>query len=224
MESTPPPISSPVGSTPPSVLALDLDPERKVWWAKAVILGLAFTALVGLAGYVVGVRLTQPPTSAVDEGFLADMTSHHDQAVELAMLQLANGSDVTTRGFAEEVLLLQRWELGLMYAYQAERGAVQPEYSIDRPTMAWMDHELPLQQMPGMASEEQIARLSQATGRDADVLFLQLMQEHHRGGVHMASYAAEHARDPKVRELAARMARNQATEINEYQTEIDRLS
>jgi uncharacterized protein (DUF305 family) len=41
------------------------------------------------------------------------------------------------------------------------------------------------------------------------------MEDHHRGAVHMASYAAEHADDEDVRRLAARIARNQELEIEE---------
>jgi uncharacterized protein (DUF305 family) len=48
-------------------------------------------------------------------------------------------------------------------------------------------------------------------------LFLTLMIDHHRGGVHMASYAAEHAGDEDVRQLAARIARNQEMEIEELE-------
>lgn len=58
---------------------------------------------------------------------------------------------------------------------------------------------------------------------DADALFLELMAEHHRGGIHMADYAADNASDPGARALAARMARNQAIEVNEYARTAERL-
>ncbi|MFP5580295.1 MAG: DUF305 domain-containing protein, partial [Acidimicrobiia bacterium] len=44
-----------------------------------------------------------------------------------------------------------------------------------------------------------------------------LLEDHHRGGVSMAAAAAEQATDSWVRELAGRMARNQAIEVNEMQ-------
>lgn len=44
---------------------------------------------------------------------------------------------------------------------------------------------------------------------------LSLMQDHHRGAVQIADYAAKNAKSAWVRELAARMARNQRIEINE---------
>ena len=50
------------------------------------------------------------------------------------------------------------------------------------------------------------------------------MGEHHLGGVHMAEYAAEHGSDPQIRELAARMARNQRIEAKEYEAQLQRLA
>ncbi len=191
--------------------------------AKWAVLGLAMVFLVGAAGYFVGVRTASPPTSAVDEGFLQDMSDHHDQAVRIAQAELTHGSDPVVRDFAMEVLLFQRRELGIMQTYQQERGILAADYDPERLTMAWMDMPRPLSAMNGMATPEQLADLDAARGVDADKLFLQLMMEHHRGGVHMATYAADHAADQKIVVLAQRMARNQAAEIDEYQVVLDRL-
>ena len=74
---------------------------------------------------------------------------------------------------------------------------------------------IPVDEMPGLASEAELAALREASGEAADALFVALMQDHHRAGVAMAEAAAERASDPWVRELAERMARNHAIEINE---------
>lgn len=71
--------------------------------------------------------------------------------------------------------------------------------------------------MPGLASDAELKALREAEGAKADALFMALMQDHDRGGVSMAAAAAEQASNPWVRELANRMARNQAIEINEMQ-------
>lgn len=191
--------------------------------AKIVVLALALAFFVGAAGYFVGVRTAGPPTSAVDEGFLQDMSDHHDQAVEMALLGIARATDPTVRHFATEVLIFQRRELGLLQAYQQERDITPAVYDPDRTTMAWMDMSRPLSEMNGMASPEQLDQLAAATGTEFDQLFLELMQNHHRGGIHMAEYAEANAADPKIRTLAGQMARNQAAEVNEYQLSIDRL-
>ena len=77
--------------------------------------------------------------------------------------------------------------------------------------------------MPGLATAEQMQALRDATGADADALFLELMSEHHRGGVHMAAYAAAHAKDADVRALATVMARNQRIDIEEFRQTAERF-
>jgi uncharacterized protein (DUF305 family) len=190
---------------------------------KVVVLGVALAFLVGAAGYFVGARNSGPPSNAVDEGFLQDMSDHHDQAVTIALLGAQRATDPVVRKFATEVLLFQRRELGLMQAYQQERGIMPAEYDLDRTTMAWMDMPRPLATMNGMATQEQLDELEAASGTEFDRLFLELMQTHHIGGVHMAEYAATDAADPKIRTLADRMAKNQAAEAREYQVVLDRL-
>jgi Domain of unknown function (DUF305) len=58
--------------------------------------------------------------------------------------------------------------------------------------MAWMPPDLPDMGdvggdglMPGMAKADEMTRLRGATGKDLDILFLQLMIKYHLGGSHM---------------------------------------
>lgn len=154
-----------------------------------------------------------PGADSVDVGFYRDMTVHHDQGILLASIEIRNGSNATVKGFANEILLSQRWELGRMYQQLTNWGASPAPTDT---AMAWMGMPVPTGLMTGLATDVQIQALRDATGSKADELFLELMAEHHRGAVHMAAYAAQHAEDADVRELAAVMARNQAVEINEF--------
>jgi uncharacterized protein (DUF305 family) len=88
--------------------------------------------------------------------------------------------------------------------------------------MAWMDQPVPLERMPGMATEAQLDELHAATGPAADALFVQLMTAHHEGGIHMADEAAENARRTDVRSLAERMAANQRGEIVDLRDALER--
>jgi len=76
-----------------------------------------------------------------------------------------------------------------------------------------MDQPVPLERMPGMATEAQMDELQAATGPEADALFVELMTAHHEGGIHMADFAAENGDRRDVRSLAERMAANQRGEI-----------
>jgi uncharacterized protein (DUF305 family) len=190
-------------------------------WAQALVLAVAVGFLGVTLGLFIWGRDTSPGSDSVDVGFLQDMISHHEQALQMATLELANGSDPTVLEFAREVLLFQSMEIGsmdrLLDTYNASRG--DPE----RDAMTWMDMSTPVDQMPGMATEEQMDALRAARGTESDTLFLELMAEHHRGGIHMAQYAAENADTSDVRELAEAYAYNQSIEINEYASLARRL-
>ena len=153
--------------------------------------------------------------SAVDVGFLQDMIDHHDQAVQMALIELSNGSSSVPRNFAGDVIASQRYEIGLMDArlqdWNVTRGAPT------RDVMTWMGMRVAHQDMPGLASRASIDALGRAMGSDADALFFRLMIEHHKGGIHMADYAAAHAHDGRVRDLAKRMSQTQSLEIGEMQ-------
>jgi uncharacterized protein (DUF305 family) len=183
---------------------------------RAVVAVLACSFLAGAVGYLIGVREQETPSNAVDVGFLTDMSDHHDQAVTMALSVYNRTTDPTIRSFAQDVLLFQRSDLGRMAAYLDDHGVARPDWDPERPAMQWMGMATPAGRMTGMASDDQLAALDDATGRDLDLMFLDLMTVHHRGGVEMAEYAAQHAADPRVRELAGRIAGLQAGEIEEY--------
>jgi uncharacterized protein (DUF305 family) len=195
---------------------VDVDDEGFVSglsWPRVAVLGAALLFFGFAVATFVG-RDRPPAADSVDVGFYQDMISHHDQALRMASLELTNGSDPVVRGFAQEVLTFQSYELGVMERTLAEWGYSRADRSDT--AMGWMGMPTPVDRMPGMATEDQIDRLADSHGRDADALFLELMADHHAGGLHMSETAGSEARFDHVRELADRMTRNQSIEINEY--------
>jgi uncharacterized protein (DUF305 family) len=190
------------------------EPSRWVRIAPAVIAVVALCALSGAIGFVVGSG-RPPGRGSVDVGFLLDMSVHHEQGTALANLDLINGETEDVQVYAREVLRDQSYEIGLMQFQLAEWGFAREDAGPR--AMTWMGMDLPLAQMSGMAGEEQLELLRAARGRAADSLFLQLMEAHHQGAIHMASYAADHADDEDVRRLAARIEHNQQLEIEELE-------
>lgn len=188
-------------------------------WAKLVSLIAAFMFLGGAIGYFIATPRA-PGDDSVEIGFYQDMITHHDQAIQMALMELANGEDPVVLGFAREVIIFQRYEIGRMDQSLFEWGVLGPRPDT---AMEWMDMPVPATGMPGMANDDQLAALEAARGAEADALFLDLMAEHHRGGVHMATYAMENASDEGVAELARLMRRNQSIEINEYRSTAERL-
>ena len=188
-----------------------------------VLLPVALLFLAGSIGWALGAP-DRPGRGSVEVGFAHDMISHHDQAVEMSVAELQSGVEPLARHFAQEVIISQRYEIGVMTAWLQGWG----HDPADRPAtaMAWMRHSgghdmssmagpVTPETMPGMASPDEMAALRQSAGRDTDARFLRLMKAHHEGGVTMAEDAAANAGDPQVRYLAGRMAKTQRTEINE---------
>ncbi|MCU1455123.1 MAG: hypothetical protein JWN46_3269 [Acidimicrobiales bacterium] len=182
---------------------------------RVVVLIVAFVFLAGAVGFTVGHRqAARDPLSAVDVGFLRDMSYHHEQAVQMSLLLLGKpGIDTNLRSFAQEVLLDQRYEAGIM---QATLDRFGHDTRVGSRVMAWMGPALAPDQMPGLASPAEMARLRSATGGTASSLWIALMSRHHLGGIHMADFAARRGHDARVRNLALAMAKNQRSEIVDF--------
>ncbi len=195
--------------------AAPAEPPGPSRWTRVLPVVVAVVALCALAGTLGFVAATErhPGRGSTDVGFLLDMAVHHEQATAMANLELINGETEGVQVYAREVLRDQSYDLGLMQAQLAEWGFTR-EQAGPR-AMGWMDMDVALREMPGMATDEEVEGLRSAQGRNADERFLMLLEDHHQGAVHMASYAEEHAEDEDVRRLAARIARNQALEIEE---------
>lgn len=180
----------------------------------------ALVFLAASAGYGVG-RDRHPGDGSADVGFLQDMILHHEQAVRISSTAVTEATEPVVRQFAREVLIFQQYEIGLMEGYL--RRWHRPRVPDRDTVMAWMGHEVPAAQMPGLATDDRLEALERAEGRDVDAAFLRLMIVHHEGGVHMAEAAVQRVGDKVVRELAQKMATNQRIEITEYRSTAERL-
>jgi uncharacterized protein (DUF305 family) len=184
----------------------------------AVVLVVTVVLSVGLLGSVVGAALAgddPPGEHSVDVGFARDMGIHHGQGVELAELARDRTDDEEIRRLAADIALTQHGQIGQMRGWLDTWG--RPPSSVE-PPMEWMGHAAG-EPMPGLASDEEVAALTAATGVEADTLFLELMIRHHQGGLHMAQAAAGTAREPYVRALATGMVESQTAEIG-YMTDL----
>ncbi len=159
----------------------------------------------------------------VDIGFCTDMTVHHVQALDMCERVIGQDTGGPVQAAATEVLRNQSIEVGMMRAWLADWGAstVTPET-----VMSWMDmdHEhmtadgIPLADMPGYATPEQLTALIVADGRHKGRLWLELMRAHHVGGVAMAESAMRLASEKKVVRLATNQIAAQTYEISVYDT------
>ena len=189
--------------------------------AVLVAVGALFGA--GVLGHTLAGGST-PGENSAEAGFARDMQAHHLQAVEMASIIHGKADDETLRTVAYDMLTTQLHQVGQMFAWLDTWG-LSPTGS--EAPMAWMsrvdghDHgEGPGGQMlleegriPGMATEEELARLRAATGVEAETLFLELMIDHHTGGLPMAEAVLAASDRPEVVRMARGMIRAQASEI-----------
>jgi uncharacterized protein (DUF305 family) len=158
-----------------------------------------------------------PAEDSVAVGFSRDMAVHHQQAVEMSLAVLRDGASPQVRTLAYDIANTQATQRGMMLGWLQTWGRTATSSG---PAMRWMDMPAPSAAdrragvlMPGMAGRTDMARLSAAHGRQADLLYLRLMISHHRGGVHMAEAVTADGTPQTVVRLAQGMVRGQRAEI-----------
>ncbi|WP_020123219.1 DUF305 domain-containing protein [Streptomyces canus] len=158
-----------------------------------------------------------PAEDSVAVGFSRDMAVHHQQAVEMSLAVLRDGASPQVRTLAYDIANTQATQRGMMLGWLQTWGRTATSSG---PAMLWMDMPAPSAAdrragvlMPGMADRTDMARLSAAHGRQADLLYLRLMIIHHRGGVHMAEAVTANGTPQTVHRLAQGMVRGQRAEI-----------
>ena len=182
---------------------------------KLLLASAAVMLFVGGIALGFGLREDSVPSEdSAEVGFARDMSLHHSQAVEMATLLYDRTEDDDLRFLAYDILTTQQAQIGMMRGW-LDIWQHWPNGS--EPAMTWMG--MPTEgMMPGMATSDEIDQLRDASGREADVLFMQLMIPHHESGVTMANAALVFAEAPAVKGLALKMAQAQAYEIEYMQT------
>lgn len=124
------------------------------------------------------------PHSEADTHFMTGMIPHHAQAVRMSALAPSRTTNNDILLLAERITASQKDEIALMRRWLRERGEPVPPADATHMTMqhGGMTHDM---LMPGMLSEEQMAELAAARGREFDRLFLRFMIAHHEGAITM---------------------------------------
>ncbi|WP_416967010.1 DUF305 domain-containing protein [Streptomyces sp. 4F14] len=188
-----------------------------------ILTGAAVTALLAAGGitYAVaqdngaGRTLSVPAADSADAGFARDMAVHHQQAVEMSYIVRDRTSDEEVRRLAYDIAQTQANQRGMLIGWLDLWGL--PKVSSQEP-MTWMgmgnmasgkDGAL----MPGMATNSELDKLRSLSGKQAEVFFLQLMTDHHKGGVHMAEGCVSKCTVGVEKRLAQGMVAAQESEI-----------
>lgn len=202
-------------------------------WVVAVCITLGAVLLLAVGAGLRPILIPAAPSESgsvqltpTEIGFAQDMSTHHEQAI----FMVHNLGDDVAPEIAElgrKIESAQLMEIGTMRGWLT---LFDEQWTSTTP-MAWMHPQAagsghshtggvntvsaPVSSapMPGMATWTEINALGAASGRDAEILFLQLMARHHEGGIEMGSAALEADLSDPVRDVVQSMVREQVKEL-----------
>lgn len=184
--------------------------------AAAIAAGLALT-LAACGGSSSGSNNAPNATQStathnqVDVTFAQGMIPHHAQALTMATEALDKATDPAVKDLARRIQAAQDPEITTMSRWLEHWGEDVPQTDMDMSGDTSMNHS----SMPGMMTDQQMTRLSNATGTTFDRLFLTLMVEHHTGAIEMALAEQKSGSYPDAIALAGRIITAQQAEVNE---------
>ncbi|MFF7525129.1 DUF305 domain-containing protein [Streptomyces pseudovenezuelae] len=157
-----------------------------------------------------------PSAESADAGFARDMAVHHQQAVEMSYIVRDRTKDVEVRRLAYDIAQTQANQRGMLLGWLDLWDL--PKVSAD-PPMTWMDMgDMPSagegSLMPGMATDSEMKKLGTLNGKQAEIFYLQLMTDHHQGGIHMAKGCVDKCEVGVEKRLAQGMVDAQQSEID----------
>ncbi|MCC7179750.1 MAG: DUF305 domain-containing protein [Acidobacteria bacterium] len=145
--------------------------------------------------------LSKVQFTPADVKFMQGMIGHHQQAIEMAALLPDRTSREDMKLLAKRIEVSQVDEIQMMQDWLRARGQTLPD------PHAHHQHGATL--MPGMLTQEEMARLEAAKGVEFDRLFLEGMIKHHGGALTM------------VRELFATPAAGQDGDIFAFASDVE---
>jgi uncharacterized protein (DUF305 family) len=171
--------------------------------------------------------------------FVKSMIVHHAQALEMVDLAEDGLEDGQVSALAQRIRAAQGPELGALVAWLAEQEELVPPEAADAGVdVEGLGGELGARSrdgghahgsgdedgMAGMASPEQLQELGEARGRQADLLFLELMTAHHEGALDMITTHGADGIDVRAREMSDEMFVEQTAEIGRMSELRERLA
>jgi uncharacterized protein (DUF305 family) len=208
--------------------------RRSRWFGTVVVLAVGLTACTATApdgddptGPVVQLgapgepnrtlspeeagQLGSPKHVEADVAFMRNMILHHDQAIVMTGYVDERTEDRDIRLLAERMRISQEDEMDLMASWLQDRG--QP--------LQGDGHEAHggTEGMPGMLTDEQLAKLEGSTDAAFDRLFLEYMIQHHQGALQMVEelYRAGGGQESSVDQFARHVEADQNIEIGRMQ-------
>jgi len=138
-----------------------------------------------------------------DVMFVQMMIPHHEQAIDMSDMVLSEkGISAEVTALAKQIKAAQQPEIDLMNTWLESWG---------RMAMPETSHH---SSADGTMTEEQMRELDEATGAEAQRLFLEGMIRHHQGAIKMAQAELASGENPDAIALAKNIAESQQKEVD----------
>lgn len=150
--------------------------------------------------------------NATDVEFAQGMIVHHGQAVMMADMALDQTDNAEIVALATAIKAAQDPEITEMSGWLGTWGQTVPD------PMANMDDEMDMSggmMMSGMMSDEDMAKLENASGTGFDRMFLEMMVIHHIGAIEMAETEIADGKYQPAKALATNVITTQQDEIDQ---------
>jgi uncharacterized protein (DUF305 family) len=136
-----------------------------------------------------------------DLDYVTEMVEHHQQALLMSGLTAKRAESGQLKALANRISASQGPEIATMRAWLKANSGMTDHSAHEHVSM------------PGMATDQQLARLGAARGAAFDRLFLKLMITHHQGAVTMATGVLSAGNNVQVEEWATELIAQQTSEI-----------
>jgi uncharacterized protein (DUF305 family) len=151
-----------------------------------------------------------------DVDFAGDMIQHHAQALEMVDLTLGRELDPEVADLSEQIRAAQAPEIEKMADWLEEWDEPVPPTSRDHANAHAEEHGESMEMdsdMPGMMSADEMAALEDASDKEFQDMWLEMMVDHHEGAVEMAENEVEDGENAKAVSLAEDIIGAQEKEI-----------
>ncbi|GIU81668.1 MAG: hypothetical protein KatS3mg006_0732 [Pyrinomonadaceae bacterium] len=144
-----------------------------------------------------------------DLQFIDTMIHHHEGALEMAEVVLKKSTNEELRKFAEKIIEDQKKEIEQMKSWREAWYANKPRA---------INMEMPgMKDSMKMMTDGRMEQMEKRSGKEFDLMFLDLMIEHHEGAVTMSQEALQKAERQEIKTLAEQIIKAQQQEIKQMQ-------
>lgn len=173
---------------------------------KALTIGIAAVLVIGIAiiALASGGHGDSESAKDTDGAFIAEMTPHHESAIEMADVALREGEHPETKQLARNIASTQAQEIDELEAIHKDLFGV-PVSQGAHGTLGMEAHEM------GMDGEGDAL----AGEKPFDRAFIDMMVPHHQGAIRMAQVELQSGEDGRLMDLAVMIINAQTREIEE---------